>query len=110
MDALLYLYQRTFINRVTKAVKKPVTWIYIVLIIAYAVFIICGMLAGTEEVTLTSPVILVVVLSGISLLLIPANIMTYAKRKGLIFRPSDSHFVFTAPISPKKFYSMPRSG
>ncbi len=35
------------------------------------------------------------------LFFLPSNIVTYAKRKGLLFRPSDVHFVFTSPVSPK---------
>lgn len=42
MDALLYLTKRTFSNRLKKALKKPVTYIYIVLGGAYLVLLLAG--------------------------------------------------------------------
>ena len=50
MKALWYLTKRSFINRMKRALKKPVSYLYFVLIIAYAILIIFsfGSLAEPE--------------------------------------------------------------
>lgn len=48
MSAFLYLFKTTLKNRIKKALKKPVTYLYTVFIVAYAVFILAtlGSMAG----------------------------------------------------------------
>ncbi len=42
MESLIYLYVRSFKNRLIKALHKPVTYIYLILGIAYACLVISG--------------------------------------------------------------------
>jgi len=101
MRGLVYLYQRTIINRIRFALKRPVSYIMGAFIVFYAVMMFFSFQTMVEEGRLGSVENMVTIISGIILLLIPGNIIAYSKRKGLIFRPSEVHFVFSAPVSPK---------
>ena len=101
MKGFIYLYQRTIINRVKRAAKRPTTYIMLAFIGVYLVMMYEGFRMMIAEGNLGSPETLVTILSGIILMLIPGNIISYSKRKGLIFRPSEGHFVFSSPVSPK---------
>ena len=101
MNSFVYLYKRTIINRIKKALRKPITYIYIVFIVAYAFFAFAGMSTGVKGVNIDSPENMAIVLSLIVFFMIPANIISYSKRKGLLFRPSEVHFLFPSPCNPK---------
>ncbi|MEY8391882.1 putative ABC exporter domain-containing protein [Lachnospiraceae bacterium 45-W7] len=101
MRGLIYLYQRTIINRVKYALKRPVSYIMGAFLLFYIVMMFFSFQMMIEEGQSGSAENVVTILSGIILLLIPGNIIAYSKRKGLIFRPSEVHFVFSAPVSPK---------
>ncbi len=101
MKGFIYLYQRTIINRVKHAAKRPATYIMLVFIVGYLALMYEGLQVMIAENNMGTPESLVTILSGIILMLIPGNIISYSKRKGLLFRPSEVHFVFSAPVSPK---------
>ena len=101
MKGMIYLYQRTILNRIKYALKRPVSYILGVFIVLYIGMIFFSFQTMVEEGQIGSAENVVTILSGIILLLIPGNIIAYSKRKGLIFRPSEVHFVFSAPVSPK---------
>lgn len=101
MKGFIYLYQRTIINRVKHAAKRPATYIMLIFIGVYLVMMYEGFRMMITEGNMGTPETLVTILSGIILMLIPGNIISYSKRKGLLFRPSEVHFVFSAPVSPK---------
>lgn len=101
MEALWYLRKQTIKNRVKKALKRPVTYIYLVLGIVYAVMVISGLGIILKELHFDSVYGLVVILTVGTFYMLPGNFVSYAGRKGIIFRPQQAHFVFTAPISPK---------
>ena len=42
-----------------------------------------------------------VILSILIFFLLPSNFISYSRRKGLLFRKSDIHFMFPAPVNPK---------
>ncbi len=99
---LFFLYKTTLKNRVKKALRKPVTYLYLVFAIAYMALIFGsfgtifnGMDDGKAASTLTA------LLTVFTFFMIPANLISYCKRKGLIFRQSDIHFLFPAPVGPK---------
>ena len=101
MRGLIYLYQRTILNRIKYALKRPVSYIMGLFILCYAGLMFFGFQNMVKEGNIGSAENVVTILSGIILLLIPGNIIAYSKRKGLIFRPSEVHFVFSAPVNPK---------
>ena len=102
MKGLIYLYQRTITNRVKKALKRPVTYIMAVFILLYVLLICNSLNMMVAEGDFGSAENFVTILSILVFVLIPSNLVSYAKRKGLLFRPSEVHFVFSSPVSPKK--------
>ena len=101
MNGLIYLYKRTIINRIKKALKRPVTYFVTGFILLYVVMIYNSFNMMIQEGSFNSSENLVTILSIAVFWLIPANLVSYAKRRGLLFRPSEVHFVFSAPVSPK---------
>ena len=101
MKGLIYLYQRTIINRIKHALKRPAAYLMGAFILLYMAMIFFSFDMMIQEGDFGSPKNVVTILSGIILMLIPGNIISYSKRRGLLFRPSEVHFVFSSPVSPK---------
>ena len=101
MQGLIYLYQRTIVNRIKKAVKKPTTYVGLVFVVFYVVMIFWSFQMIINDAKIATPENMVTVLSCIILLILPGNVISYSKRHGLLFRPSEVHFVFQSPVSPK---------
>ena len=101
MQGLIYLYQRTTVNRIKKAVKKPTTYVGLVFVVFYVVMIFWSFQMIINDAKIATPENMVTVLSCIILLILPSNVISYSKRHGLLFRPSEVHFVFQSPVSPK---------
>lgn len=102
ISALFYLYRKSFKNRVKKAVRKPVTYIYVVLAAVYFIGIFVSFDAMFEELPIDKASMMTGILTVSAFLFIPSNLISYSKRKGLIFHSSDVHLLFPAPIGPKK--------
>ena len=101
MKALFYITKRSWINQAKKAVKKPVTYLILCVIVLY-VFIFGGLFIGWKESgAFTSSRSLVTILTVGAVFTFFSNFVTYAKKKGILFKPSHAHFVFAAPINPK---------
>ena len=101
MKGFAYLYKRTIINRIKKALKRPLTYPFLLFILFYIVMIFGSFHMMVSEGDFRSSENIVTILSIMVFWLIPGNLISYAKRKGLLFRPSEVHFVFPAPVSPK---------
>ncbi len=104
MKALMYLTRQSLVNNLKKAIHKPATLLLIVFLTGYSVFIIwaLGMLGKTmQTMHFDSAQGLVVIVTLWSLYIFLGNFLAYASRKGIVFRPGHTHFVFTAPINPK---------
>lgn len=105
-SAIFYLYRKTFKNKVKKALRKPVTYIYMVLIILYFIMIFGSFSVSFsslfEMLEMEKESVLTAILTVMAFVFIPSNLISYSKRKGLIFRQSDIHFLFPAPVSPKR--------
>lgn len=101
MKALLYMSKRTWINRLKILKSKPSHLILAIVLTVYFVF-----LAGVGIMTLKTAdfqscygyLAAVTIWTFYSFF---SNFASYAKRKGIIFKPSHAHFIFTAPIRPK---------
>lgn len=102
MDTILYLYKHTFVNRVKTALKKPVTYVWAAFILLYCVMIPYSFKVLIDEFQMDSPQGMAAFLTAMGFWIIPVNLISYAKRKGLLYTKSDVHFLFPAPISPKK--------
>lgn len=101
MEGLIYLYKTRAKNCIRRALHKPVTYVYLIGGILYILMMINVLVqwAGNQQVN--TPEGLVTVLSLLVLFLMPSGFASYAKRKGIVFKPGDVHFVFTSPVSPK---------
>lgn len=102
MRAFVYLYKTTLKNSIIKALKRPVTYIYLVIFGFYLWSMVFGLGTIIDTLHLNQPEGFAAALSMLMLFFAPANMIAYSKRKGLIFRTSEVQFVFTAPLSPKK--------
>ncbi|MCM1025586.1 MAG: putative ABC exporter domain-containing protein [Roseburia sp.] len=102
MGAIGYLYVRTLKNRIRTAVHKPITYFYLVIILFYMLALPFSLRIWTGEFGIDTPEGLTGVLTVIAFWLIPGNLIAFAKRKGLAYRNSDIHFLFPAPVSPKR--------
>ncbi len=101
MKGLIYLYQRTLANKIKKSLKQPKTYLVLIFIILYIAMIFFSFNMLIKEEKFGTVENLVTILAGIILFLLPSNFISYAKRRGLLFRPSETHFVFVSPVSPK---------
>ena len=102
MDAIWYLYRKILINRVRMAVRKPVTYVYAALLLFYFFVLPTSLKLLVDQAGIDSPRGFSGVLTVMAIWLIPANVIAYAKRKGLLYRNSDVHFLFPAPVGPKQ--------
>lgn len=101
MATIWNLYKRTVRNGIKRAIKKPITYFYLALILFYAFCIPFSMKVLLEEFRLNTPADMATVFTLVVFWLLPANLISYAKRKGLLYKNADVHFLFSAPISPK---------
>lgn len=103
MKALMYVWTHTMRNHVKTLFKKPAGILYLLVILGYGSMIVGAFtskdLKGMAIFQEKSNFVLLLAL-GILLFEIP-SMLSYAKRKGVVFQVSDVHFLFPAPISPK---------
>ncbi len=102
ISALFYLYRKSFKNRVKKALRKPIAYVYLVIAVVYFIFIFGTFGRLLDGVKTDKNSFFTACLTIFVFIFIPANLISYSKRKGLVFRQSDVHFLFPASISPKK--------
>lgn len=102
MGAVGYLYRRILCNRIKTALRKPVTYFYLALLLFYMTAVPMSLRMTVDMMGADSAEGLVAVLTVFAFWVIPANLIAYSKRKGLVYRNSDIHFLFPAPVSPKK--------
>lgn len=101
MGAIKYLYLHTLKNKTKQALRKPITYFYIGLIVFYMTLVPLGFGEMAGDLGVANPFGMAGIFTAIGFWLVPGNIIAYAKRKGLVFRSSDVHFMFPCPISPK---------
>ena len=102
MGAVWYLYRRTFINRLKKAFHRPVTYVYAFVMIFYLIFVPVSLRSLTNNLDMISPEGMAAVLTGLAFWTIPSTLTAFARRKGLVYRSSDVHFLFPSPVRPKQ--------
>lgn len=102
MGAIGYLYRRLIVNRIRIALRKPVTYVYIAIIVFYCAILPTSLKVMVGQGDMDSPEGFAGILTVMAFWLIPANLIAYAKRKGLVYRNSDVHFLFPAPVGPKQ--------
>lgn len=106
MKALLYLQKRLFINNMKKTLKRPLVWIFTAFII-YSLFNSVtryGEILSAVGLNSSAKFSLIFMLAELYLG-VPA-LLSYIKRKGILFRKSDVQFIFPTPANPKLFLIM----
>ena len=88
MEALWFLYYRTFVNKLKKALLKPVTYVYIVFVLFYLLMVPFSLKALAVQAGAANPGGMAAMLTLLAIWMIPANLVAYAKRKGLVYRES----------------------
>lgn len=101
MGTIWYLYKKSLKNKAKKAVKKPITYLYLFLILFYVGVMPFSINILLDEFGWRSVDKLVIIFTVVVFWLVPGNFISYSKRKGLLFRNSDIHFLFTSPVTPK---------
>ncbi|XCP83570.1 putative ABC exporter domain-containing protein [Roseburia hominis] len=102
MKTLFYVAKREFINRLKKALRRPVTYLFAVFIIGYIGILLFALKEMMGDIHFDNPAGLAIVITVLIFVALPSSYMMYAMRKGIIFKPSHAHFIFSAPISPKR--------
>lgn len=100
-SGFIYYYKKTFKNRIKTMIRKPLKSLGTLLLglfWIYYPFLFKNLLEG---VGFNNPKGYIAVVAGVSIFLGLPGILSYFKRKGLIFNESDINFIFTSPISPK---------
>lgn len=101
MKAVFYLYGKNLKNRLRIAFRKPVTYIFLIVILFYLFIVPASLKMVVEQFSIDTPGGMAAVLAALALWVLPANIIAYARRKGLVYRNCDVHFMFPSPVSPK---------
>lgn len=102
MGAIGYLYRRILRNRVRIALRKPVTYVYLFILLFYFFALPASLRLMVEQAGIDSPRGFAGVLTVMAFWLLPANLIAYARRRGLVYRNSDVHFLFPSPVGPKQ--------
>ena len=101
MKALLYVTKRSCINEIKRKLKKPLTYVIAVFIISYMVMVLLGWNNLMQDIKLDSVFGFIVLITIATFYLSLPGYITYAKKRGIIFKQSHAHFIFTSPIPPK---------
>ena len=102
MGAIGYLYRRIMLNKARIALHKPITYFYIALLLFYILILPTSLRVFARQLGGDSPEGMAAVLTVTAFWMVPGNLIAYAKRKGLMYRNSDVHFLFPSPVSSKR--------
>ncbi|WP_461816075.1 putative ABC exporter domain-containing protein [Faecalimonas sp.] len=106
MRALLYVSKRSLVNFIKKAIKRPTTYLFLGVMMVYVIIFGMGVFVWRDSGIFTEKGSLVAILTIWTTFIFFSNFITYAKKKGILFKQSHAHFVFVAPISPKMILLM----
>lgn len=101
MDSLIYLRKKSFKNKFQKAIKRPITYVFLLFIVFYAVFLPVGLYKVLVQYDLDTPQGMLLLVIVFCFWMLPGNLISYTKRRGLLFKKSDIHFLFPSPLGPK---------
>ena len=102
MSALIYVTVRSFQNRLKARLRKPLTYVAILFIVLYVAMMLNSFNVIFSDMSVTGGEGISLILSFFVVWTIPVNLLYYARKRGLAFKHSDVHFIFSAPISPKQ--------
>lgn len=101
MQALIYLKKRTFINSIKKAVRTPKAYIFFVLVILYGVMMTNFFVELAQGIDDIGPRNFVGLITILIFMTWPTSIISYIKKRGIVFKKADVNLAFSTPLSPK---------
>jgi hypothetical protein len=101
INSLLYLFNTSLKNRMIKALKRPVTYILIIIVILYLGGVGFSIWFAMQNSDFSTTENMADILSALAFVFLPSSIISYSKRKGLLFKKCDVHFIFPSPTNPK---------
>lgn len=101
MNALIYLKKRIFINKIKTALRTPKAYFFILLIVFYCIMMLSFFVGIAENIGGISTENFVGLITILMFLTKPTSIISYIKRKGIVFKKADVQIAFPSPISPK---------
>lgn len=102
MGTVWYLYRRSFCNRLKKALRRPATYFYVFIVLFYLFYMPFALRNVADVLGIASPEGMAAVLTILAFWTIPSTLISFARRRGLVYRHSDVHFLFPSPFSPKQ--------
>jgi len=107
--AFFYLYRKILKNRVKKALRKPVTYIYLAFVIWYFGFLFTTFGEGFDSMFdsfgIDKASALTVVLTVLTFFFVPSNLISYSKRKSHRRKENDRN----KSRAPRRIYFKGRS-
>ena len=100
--SLQFLMKRSIINSFKNILKKPLKSIGMFLAFVYFLFLPFIMMNMISDFGFNTPSGFVIISTVTTLYLITPTTLSYFKRKGVIFKKQDIHFILSAPTSPKQ--------
>lgn len=101
MRALIYLKKRSFINWIKKSVRTPKAYFMFLLIIFYCWIMVNFFVELAAEIDGIGPRNFVGMITILIFMTMPTSLISYVKKKGIVFKKADVNFEFSAPVSPK---------
>lgn len=103
MNSLLYLWKCKTKNQIKKAIKKPVTYIIVAVLVFYCVSMINGVSELRESIGKIGVLkVAVIVVTCVMSIILMSSLWAISKRRMLSLKKADVHFLFSAPLSPKR--------
>lgn len=101
-SGILYLYKCSVINTIKLIFRKPLKMFGLLFMVVYFTALPFMMKSMIVQFGLANPTGFVTMGSFVLVYLSLPPMLSYFKRKGVIFRQSDINLVFTTPLSPKR--------
>ena len=81
MSSLSFVFFQTIKNKVKRSLKRPRTFLALVFVVLYAALVLYGLGSMSVDFGLNSPEGIATVLSVLMVMIVPANLISYIKRK-----------------------------
>ena len=98
---LVYYYKRVIVNSIKNLKRKPLKSLGKLVLVLYFMFLPFILKDSIANFGLNNAKGYIAIYAAFSIFLGMPSLLTYFKRKGLIFKEADINFMFISPISPK---------
>ncbi|WP_300409217.1 putative ABC exporter domain-containing protein [Lagierella sp.] len=102
LNSTLYFIRRSMVNRIKQLRYKPLKVIGKLLVLIYFIYLPILFKSQITDIKFNNPAGFIAIYAVFSIYLSLPSTLTYLKRKGVIFKPENVNFEFTAPFTPKE--------